>query len=90
MSINKANFHTTIPNDIAVRLETTKERLESDFTVYSMDDFNRFILYEDGVFIFLLKNESNDIVISSNEEFNIILSSSGKDTFKVDFLIDHT
>lgn len=90
MAIIRSDFHTTIPHSVANRIKVSEKRVESEFTVYSMDDFNRFILFEDGAFIFLIKDQSNDIVVSSNKEFNIILNSNNNDTFTVDFLIDHT
>lgn len=89
MAIIDSKFHITIPHSLAKRFTFIEQRSKYEFTVYTMDGFSRFILFEDGVFVFLFKNESNDYLVSSNEEFNAILSSNDDETFIIDFQIDH-
>lgn len=89
MGIYESEFYITVPKSSGKRFDISEPRHKMNFSVYKMDDYNRLILFDDGVFVFLYKDESGDNFISSNREFNIILSSNGEKTFIVDFLNDH-
>lgn len=89
MATIDAKFQVTVPENIANRLNVSEKRKQIDFEVYMADDYNRIILFEDDIFIFLIKSEDNDIFISSNSEFNVILNSKDNNIFTVDFLVDH-
>lgn len=88
MVIFESKFNVTVPKSSGARFEISEYRHKMDFSVYKMDDYNRFILFDDDVFVFLHKDESGNNFVSSNKEFNIILNSTDKRTFTVDFHID--